>query len=58
MDTKNDIDATPDDLPVAPTGQAQDDRRTLIDPASDPRPLNPPVDDDAVAKGRAVIDRL
>jgi len=58
MDTKNDSDATPGDLPADPAGQAQDDRRSATDPASDPRPLNPDVDDEAVAKGRAVIDRL
>ncbi len=58
MDTKNDPDATPGDRPADVTAQAQDDRRSATDPASDPRPLNPETDEDAVAKGRAVIDRL
>ena len=58
METTNDTPASPGDRPADVTAQAQDDRRSATDPASDPRPLNPDVDDEAVAKGRAVIDRL
>jgi hypothetical protein len=36
----------------------RDDRRTEVNPADDPRPLNPPVDEEAHEKGRDVIDRV
>jgi hypothetical protein len=38
--------------------KAADDRRTATDPASDPHPLNPPQDHEAVEKGREILERV
>ncbi|MCW2958816.1 MAG: hypothetical protein JWP18_1619 [Solirubrobacterales bacterium] len=35
-----------------------DDRRTEVNPADDPRPMNPPVDEEAQRKGQEVFDRV
>jgi hypothetical protein len=52
--TDTDTSRPPREQPAGGT----DDRRGMVDPATDPRPVNPPVDDEAVDKGREVLDRV
>jgi hypothetical protein len=36
----------------------EDERRATVDPASSPRPVNPPVDEEALKKGVETIERV
>ncbi len=50
------MDDTTDSMPRGDT--KHDDRRTAVDPADDPRPVNPPVDEEARDKGEDVLERV